>query len=574
MAQVRFVDKRVMQHELFSKLSDMFGREVPMYDRALLINATCNRSACDLLAQMYEGLSVSDEEIEKTSGERHGAIRIGRPDEYRWICRLFACFAMEPHNFYDMTSIGAKSQPVIATAFRSTHRPDHRVFASLLQTNYFDDAMRIRIEDLLSKRQVFTATAKELIEKCELEGGLEQSDADQLIREASEHIFKWTGKARDPELYHELCESGFKIAADIACFTTHHLNHLTPNTLCMDLYTAAMRKCLGEISDDDFLKLAQAALESMMMWMDQDALVLHFKHLSSAQLRMYDRQRVSKDAVTQLVGELLQQLSRDDHDLSRLQHNGFKDYTEGPSAEKLVLLRQDAYKALTENVDFDNGQGEVIKIDHTARFGEIEQRYYATTPKGRALYDACISEVNALLAASPELPKQDPDQFAVLRAEKFGSLPGTLGGLIGHGLVYGVYRATEKGCSESGRIGWKAVEQLVQEGHVTVEGLRYEDFLPISAAGIFASNLNQYGTDSTAQERPTYSKQYLEDILGRSVIDTDTVYSGIEAKSLLDTYEQLGLVTAMPVEEREMLQQRVSAYESVVSSDALHELVG
>ena len=54
---------------------------------------------------------------DKTSGERHGAIRIGRPDEYRWIARFFAQFAMEPHNFYDMASVGAKSQPVIATAY-------------------------------------------------------------------------------------------------------------------------------------------------------------------------------------------------------------------------------------------------------------------------------------------------------------------------------------------------------------------------------------------------------------------------------------------------------------------------
>ena len=33
-------------------------------------------------------------------------------------------------------------------------------------------------------------------------------------------------------------------------------------------------------------------------------------------------------------------------------------------------------------------------------------------------------------------------------------------------------------------------------------GLRYEDFLPISAAGIFASNLGQYGTKSTAAAKP------------------------------------------------------------------------
>jgi uncharacterized glyoxalase superfamily metalloenzyme YdcJ len=44
-------------------------------------------------------------------------------------------------------------------------------------------------------------------------------------------IFKWTGQARDYQLYQDLAAGGFKIAADIACFNSHHLNHLTPNTL-------------------------------------------------------------------------------------------------------------------------------------------------------------------------------------------------------------------------------------------------------------------------------------------------------------------------------------------------------
>ena len=34
---------------------------------------------------------------------------------------------------------------------------------------------------------------------------------------------------------------------------------------------------------------------------------------------------------------------------------------------------------------------------------------------------------------------------------------------------------------------------LAKQGYVRFEGLRYEDFLPVSAWGIFASNLGQYG---------------------------------------------------------------------------------
>ena len=139
-------NKVQMQHKLFAALSDLFGREVPMYDKSLLVNSVCNRAVCTQLGRMFKGFSLSDEQIEATSGERHGAIRIGRPDEYRWVARFFAQFGMEPHNFYDMANVEAKSQPIIATAFRSVENPDHRVFTSLLLTDYFDDKTRARIE--------------------------------------------------------------------------------------------------------------------------------------------------------------------------------------------------------------------------------------------------------------------------------------------------------------------------------------------------------------------------------------------------------------------------------------------
>ena len=123
-----FSDKIKMQHRLFAELSRMFGQEVPLYDRALLVNKACNQTVCALLTQLYPGFTLSDSQLEKASGERHGAIRIGKPEEYRWVTGLFAAFGMEPHNYYDMTNVGAKSQPIIATAFRSSINPEHRVF--------------------------------------------------------------------------------------------------------------------------------------------------------------------------------------------------------------------------------------------------------------------------------------------------------------------------------------------------------------------------------------------------------------------------------------------------------------
>lgn len=536
-----YADKIQMQHRLFSELSAMFGKEVPLYDKALLINQITNRAVCTLLGRLYPGFEMSDQQLDKTSGERHGAIRIGRPDEYRWISRFFAAFAMEPHNFYDMTTVGSKSQPIIATAFRAVHNPEHRVFTSLLQTTWFDPEIRKRIEDVLASRQVFSENARRLIELGERQGGLDWNDAEALIREGTQSIFKWTGKARDHALYKDLCDAGFKIAADIACFESHHLNHLTPNTLCMDLYTSAMKFCMGELTAQEFKVRAERALTRLSQAADRDWMRLHFKHLSYDEVEAFPHAPSAASTIAGLVAEVAQRLSRPDADLKAMKHAGFKDLTEGPSQDTPVLLRQDSYKALTEPVEFTNTDGTKLKTTHTARFGEIEQRFYATTTKGRGIYDAALESAETEAAKDPNLPGRDFAAYEARYAASFSAFPKTLAELLDKGLVFGMYAPTKKGIAARGTITTTDPRELVRQGHARVEGLRYEDFLPVSAAGIFASNLNQYGTKSTAIERPKYTQAMLEEILGKPIISTDDAYKGAEARSLLDTYEALGL---------------------------------
>jgi uncharacterized glyoxalase superfamily metalloenzyme YdcJ len=352
-----FVNKVEMQHRLFAELSAMFGREVPLYDKSLLVNRVTNEAVCQLLQAAYPKFSLTPEQLDKASGERHGAIRIGTPEEYRWIAGFFAAFDMKPHNFYDMTSLGAKSQPIVATAFRSTVNPEHRVFTSLLMIEYFDPDTQKRVADLLSRRQVFSDRAKELVLKNEQQGGLTREEADELIHEGTNRIFKWTGRANDFKLYKELSDAGFKIAADIACFESHHLNHLTPNTLCMDLYTAAMKHCLGELDQPTFQARAHKALEALRTSLDDYWMKLHFRHLSLADIRALGRNTVSPDTIPPIVQALTQRLAQPDLDLSQIKHSGFKDFTEGPPADTPILLRQDAYKALTEPVIFREADG-------------------------------------------------------------------------------------------------------------------------------------------------------------------------------------------------------------------------
>ncbi len=547
-----FADPIQMQHRLFASLSEMFGREVPLYDRSLLVNRVVNRAVCDLLGAVYGGFSVGDDRLDALGGERHGAIRIGTAAEYRWVSRFFACFGLEPHGFYDMTGIGPKSQPVIATAFRSPESPEHRVFTSLLQTDAFAEPFRGRIERALGDRRVFTDRARELIETAERDGGLSGADTQALIGEATGHIFKWKGTARDLALYNDLCDAGFKIAADIACFDSHHLNHLTPNTLCMDLYTASMRLCMGEIGRSGFDRLARAAVDALIRDADTAWMRLHFRELSRATLSGFEIRTVDSSRRAHAVDALAARLDGDDLRLSDLPHSGFKEHTEGPPAGVPVLLRQDAYRALTEPVLFRGVDGSTAPAEHTARFGEIEQRFYATTPEGRALYDACL--------AASESPGAD-------RGGAFARFPSSLDELLARGLVYGRYSATQRGidAARSGTpLGGDDIHALIRRGFVDVEGLRYEDFLPFSAAGIFASNLDLHGTRTVYADGPARTEDDLSSVIGRPIIDPDTIYAGQEARSLLDTYAALGMTERIGRESLDALRANATACEAIL----------
>lgn len=539
---VAFADKIAMQHKLFAELSAMFGNEVPLYDKSLLVNKVCNESVCTLLSQRHQGFSITEDQLEKASGERHGAIRIGTPEEYRWIAGYFSAFGMEPHNFYDMTSLGGKSQPIIATAFRSPLNPEHRVFTSLLMIENLPPEIRPRVQQLLSGRQVFSDRAKELVEKNDAQGGLEQAEAEELVREGTNRIFKWTAKANDFDLYNELCDAGYKIAADIACFQSHHLNHLTPNTLCMDLYTSAMKFALGELTRDEFTRRAAAALMWLRKHADRDYMKLHFRHLTVEDIKAYGEGDISETDVAKWADQLADRLSQPDLDLKQLNHSGFKDFTEGPDVDTPVLLRQDSYKALTEPVTFFQADGNTIDAKHTARFGEIEQRFYATTPNGRELYDNCLASANAARDENPTLPQTNYDEYLRQYGGAFNEFPETLPDLLKQGLVFGRYHATDAGRKQGGSASLTTtdIQQLIHDGYVAYEGLRYEDFLPFSAAGIFASNLGQYGTKTEA-EHEAYTSETLEGIMQRRIIDPNVVYRAVEAQSILQTYEDLNL---------------------------------
>lgn len=178
---------------------------------------------------------------------------------------------------------------------------------------------------------------------------------------------------------------------------------------------------------------------------------------------------------------------------------GPKEEIEGPPRRNCpILLRQTSFKALNEAVRFPDGS----IGNHTARFGEIEQRGIALTKAGRAIYDRQLGEGEV-----PTLP-DDPDE------------------LCREGLAFFRYHAVEP-C----RIATpsRPLDTLIAEGAVRAIPITYEDFLPVNAAGIFRSNL---GSEIHAGYEAVGKREEFERTLGEAVLDEFALYGAEQAHSL------------------------------------------
>lgn len=247
--------------------------------------------------------------------------------------------------------------------------------------------------------------------------------------------------------------------------------------------------------------------------------------------RLHDAHRLVADVVS-FKGPHINHLTPRTLDIDRAQslmpQKGIapKAVVEGPPTRKCpILLRQTSFKALEEPVSFLDADGNWQAGFHTARFGEIEQRGIALTPKGRALYDALLNEARARIR--PAADGSNASDYETVLADVFKTFPEDWNGIRKAGLGYFAYSLTPKGKAASG--GRFDLETAINDGLVQFDPIVYEDFLPVSAAGIFQSNLG----DDAAQEFVAGPNQALfERELGAPVLDEFAHYSQIESASL------------------------------------------
>ncbi|WP_299184992.1 VOC family protein [uncultured Psychrobacter sp.] len=468
-----FINSDAIRHKFSKAMSAMYQAEVPLYGDLLDLVAEVNAEVLSLHPDIKEQLAHTGE-IDRLSMERHGAIRLGTADELSMMRRLFAVMGMHPVGYYDLAPAGV---PVHSTAFRAIdaqalNQSPFRVFTSLLRLDL--------IADEVLKQEASSALANRNIFTDTVVSLIERFEAQGgLTAEESEQFIKealetfgWHDKTPVSKELYQRLLEQHGLIADVVGFKGPHINHLTPRTLDIDTVQQGM------------------------------------------------------------------------------QARGIppKAIIEGPPKRECpILLRQTSFKALQEAVRFKKPNGEYEEGHHTARFGEIEQRGVALTPKGRALYDQLLSQARKQLGATPNA--DNASQYYQILEKAFDAFPDDYHTMHNEDLAYFYYQpadgeadinsamlSLEEAVDVQDGAAKQAINALIEKGAIRIEPIVYEDFLPVSAAGIFQSNLQQ---DKQSNYDGNSNQHEFEQALGASIYDELALYKEIQAQSLKECINAL-----------------------------------
>ncbi len=454
-----FYDTTTLRARFAARLSALYGREVPAYTTLVEVSHQVNQAVLARDGDRAERYGS----IERVTAERHGAIRVGSPEELAQVARVFGALGMFPTGFYDLRDAHPQPVPVVSTAFRPVDRGElaknpFRVFTSMLvpeDRRFFDADLEVRLKQFIGARRLFPDGLLDLADRAEADGGLSEGDAGGFLDLAAAS-FALSPEPVDRAWYDEL-ERISGVAADIGGVSSTHINHLTPRVLDIDdLY----------------------------------------RRMQARGITMIDR---------------IQGPPR----------------WRGPD----VLLRQTSFRALDEPRLFRDPDGTVSEGALRVRFGEVEARGIALTPTGRDLYDAAVATVDERAAGE----QRDRDEIAVEVWEE--TMPATEAELFSRGLGYFTYRTAEDlppGPPPA------TPQDLVAGGWLKPEPIVYEDFLPRSAAGIFASNLTDRGEMDAAQGGAERDAAWLAEQIGREVFVPEELYRAESDRSLGEALHSLG----------------------------------
>lgn len=473
---------------LAASMSSMYRTEVPLYGDLLEIISRVNTS---MIAQSPE--AISDDEISRLSVERHGAIRVGTPEELSVLARIFRVSGMQPVGYYDLWKDARL--PIHATAFRPVGaeqllKNPFRIFCSLLRMDLIEVMETRRLaEELLSQRQIASDRCLELLAKAEsglshegVVGGLTREEAIEFVKEVVD-IFAWHPTSPATTEQYTRLSATHPLVADIVSFRGPHINHLTPRTLDID---AVQRTMVDQGMD------AKEVVEGPPRREWEVLLRQTSFHALSERVRFEGGKVEGRHKAR--FGEI--------------------------EARGMALTRRGArlYDDLMEEV------GRVKK--------EREQR------GERVGREECVGILERVFS------ERFPDTRGELMRQGLGYW---MFSVVDIELARTMWRERrgEDAC------GWLA--DMVEKGALEAEPITYEDFLPASAAGIFQSNLPQAAQQPPAKEAETAideaeARTRLEKAVGGKILDYFALYSEQQRQSLLEVGAVLGVDVGEVVE--------------------------
>lgn len=247
-----FVSAWELRAEFAQSLSRMYGTEVPAYTDLVEVAAEVNRDVLIRDGAQAERLGTAG----RVAEERHGAIRVGTPQEMQQVATIFAGFGMHPVGFYDLRDAATSAVPVVSTAFRPVDteqlaRNPFRVFTSMLVVDdrrFFSPEISERLTAFLGERRLFGPELLELAHQAETHGGLDQPHAGRFVALATA-AFELAAEPVDRSWY-ETLEAISSVAADIGGVRSTHINHLTPRVLDIDaLYERMQSRGIAMIDE-------------------------------------------------------------------------------------------------------------------------------------------------------------------------------------------------------------------------------------------------------------------------------------------------------------------------------------
>lgn len=374
-----------------------------------------------------------------------------------------------------------------ATCFRPVTREalrknPFRIFTSVLRPDLIQSReARELATDILQRRTIFSAELLSMLQLADSQGGRVTVDQSPCFIQEALKIFQWKGTTMTSEKEYQTLRSEHPVLADIASFSSCHINHLTPRTL----------------------------------------------DITAAQVSMEEEGLQVKECI------------------------------EGPPPRKCpILLRQTSFLAVEEVIKFrgspDEPQASKVLGSHRARFGEIEEWGAAVTPSGRKLYDTLTIRSRQCASLEAQSSSTDEDQLSARErydrtlARVFSEYPDNWQELRKQRLVYFTYQ-----CSQSSRnktfsaslepADWptSSLDDLVTNGTLVATPITYEDFLPLSAAGIFRSNLGtspsskaQGNSELESDSTGSSDIKGLEEAIGFKILDSDYIYKSTEEASI------------------------------------------